>query len=117
MSALTLVKDTLEILKIGSCKKIEGLEGILPELSNLKWFTLTDSITLKNTEFINFLPKLETLIILGSSYFEDGNLMNLKGKLKHVSIDDKKHYNLKHKDFSLSCGSSWTGWGCSEGLL
>jgi hypothetical protein len=99
-SDLSFVKDSLEVLKIGSCKNIEGLETTLPKLVNLKWFTLTDSTTLKSTNFINYLPKLQTLIVLGSSYFEDGNLINLKGRLTHVSIDDKKHYNLKHKDFS-----------------
>lgn len=87
------------MLKIGSCKNIEGLEAILSQLVNLKCFSLIDSITLRSTSFVNFLPRLQTLIVLGSSYFEDGNLVNLKGRLKYVSIDDKKHYNLKHKDF------------------
>ena len=101
-SDLSFVKDSLDVLKIGSCKNIEGLDATLPKLVNLKWFTLTDSITLKSTGFINYLPKLQTLIVLGSSYFEDGNLINLKGRFKHIGIDDKKHYNLKQKDFSLS---------------
>ncbi len=99
---MSFVKDSLVVLKIGNCKNIEGLEATLPKLVNLKWFTLTDSITLKSTGFIHYLPKLQTLIVLGSSYFEDGNLINLKGRFKHISIDDKKHYNLKQKDFFLS---------------
>jgi len=101
VSDITFVKDNLEILKIGGCKNIEGLEPALPKLVNLKWFALTDSITLKSTSFVNYLTKLETLVVLGSSYFENGNLLNLKDRLSHVGIDDKKHYNLKYKDFSF----------------
>jgi hypothetical protein len=102
VSDMVFVKDSLETLKIGSCKNVEGLETTLPKLANLKWFALTDSITLKNVNFVSSLLKLQTLIVLGSSYFEDGNLMSLNGRLSHIGIDDRKHYNLKQKDFSLS---------------
>lgn len=98
VSELHHPKESLEILKIGNCKGVKGIEELLPELKQLKWFALTDSITLKNSKFADLMPKLEVLIALGSSYFEDGNISNLT-RLMHVSIDDKRHYNLKGKDF------------------
>ncbi len=101
VSDLSSIKESLEILKIGSCKKVEGIEEVLPKLTNLRWFALTDSVPLKSSRFIDMLPNLDTLVVLGSSYFENGDLSNLKGKMKHIGIDDKKHYSLKTKDFSL----------------
>lgn len=101
VSDLSLIKESLEILKIGSCKKVEGIEEVLPKLTNLRWFALTDAVPLKNSRFVDILPNLDTLVVLGSSYFENGDLSNLKGKMKHIGIDDKKHYSLKTKDFSL----------------
>jgi hypothetical protein len=97
-SDLSFIKGSLEVLKIGNCKKIENIENVLPGLTHLRWLALTDSVTLKNTRFADALPELEVLIVLGSSYFVDGDLSDLKKRLKHVSIDDKKHYNLKMAD-------------------
>jgi hypothetical protein len=101
VSDLSFIKESLEVLKIGRCKNVEGVEKVLTKLTNLRWFALTDSVTLKNTQFIDAMPNLDTLAVLRSSYFENGDLSNLKGRIKHVGIDDKKHYNLKTKDFSL----------------
>jgi hypothetical protein len=102
VSDLSFIKETLEILKIGGCKKIGGIEHILPDLKNLKWFQLTDSIPLSSINFVREMPKLETLIVLGSSYFIDGDIKYLKGRLKYVGIDNKKHYNMKFEDFKNS---------------
>jgi hypothetical protein len=98
---LSLINESLEVLKIESCKNIEGIDDVLPKLTHLRWFALTDSVTLKSTQFVDALPNLDTLVVLGSSYFENGNLNNLKNRMKHVGIDDKRHYNLKSMDFSL----------------
>jgi hypothetical protein len=100
-SALDLYRHekNLNTLKIGKCKKIVDLEQVIPALKNLQWLTIVDSITLRDSKFVEYLPNLDTLIILGSSFFENGDIDNLKGRVKTVSIDDKKHYSFKHKDF------------------
>lgn len=98
---LIFLKDTLEELKIGNCKQVQGIEEVLPKLAKLKWFALIDSIILKDTNFLKSLINLEVLVVLGTSYFENGDLTNLKGRFRHLGIDDKKHYNLKSKDFKI----------------
>ena len=97
---LSFIHSSLEILKIGNCKYIQGIEGVLQTLTNLRWIQLTDSVLLKDTKFIEFLPRLETLIVLGTSYFKNGDILNLNRKIKCVRIDNKRHYNLKQSDFN-----------------
>jgi hypothetical protein len=92
------IKESLEMLKIGHSKNVESIET-LSKLKKLKWLALVDSVPLPNSKFINELPALEVLVVLGSSYFVDGNIDNLRGKLKHVGIDDKRHYTPRTKDF------------------
>ena len=94
---LQQLKDSLEVLSIGNCKGVTGIYELLPRLKQLKSFTLTDSVVLKDSQFADLMPNLEMLAVLGSSYFENGDIKNL-ARLKHVGIDDKKHYNLKSKD-------------------
>jgi hypothetical protein len=98
LSELLKIKGSLEILKIGHSKNVVSIEA-LTKLKKLTWLSLVDSIPLADSKFINDLPALEVLVVLGSSFFVDGNIDNLKGKLRHVGIDDKRHYTLKTKDF------------------
>jgi len=91
--------DKIEILKIGCCPYVNDLMNTLPLLKHLTWFALTDSSTLESTSFVDSMPNLKTLIVLGKSYFRNGDLTNLKNKFKHVGIDNKRHYNLKYEDF------------------
>lgn len=93
---LRQLKDSLEVLKIGNCKGVRGIYELLPQLQRLKWFGLTDSVPLKDSRFADSMPNLEILVVLGSSYFENGDIKNLE-RLKHIGIDNKKHYNLKSK--------------------
>lgn len=97
LCGLLEISHSLEILKLSHSKKIESIDTI-KKLKKLKTFSIVDSVTLEDTGFVNQLPKLEILIVLGSSYFKNGDLSDLKGRLKHVSIDNKKHYNLKYED-------------------
>jgi hypothetical protein len=94
------LKNSLERLNISSCKNVHGLELLLPKLRNLNSLVLTDSVSLKSSAFVDSLPYLESLVVLGSSYFQDGDLTRLKGKFKHLGIDNKKHYNLKYEDLN-----------------
>lgn len=93
---LEKLAKSLEVFKLDHSKKVESFDTV-KKLKKLKTLSVVDSIQLENAKFVDDLPQLETLIILGSSYFIDGNLTNLK-RLKHVSIDDKRHYNLKYED-------------------
>jgi hypothetical protein len=91
--------NSLEELRIERCKNIKGLEVILPQLKSLITLAVIDSIALKSATFVGRLPNLKNLIVMGSSFFENGDLSNLKGRLEHLGIDNKKHYNLKFEDF------------------
>ncbi|MDB5150141.1 MAG: hypothetical protein JWQ57_4161 [Mucilaginibacter sp.] len=95
---LSCVKDTLEELSISNCKKVEGLE-VLSELKNLKRLSFVDSVPLNDISFTKRLTKLEILVVIGSSFFKNGNIKSLKGKIKYISIDNKKHYDIKFEDF------------------
>ncbi len=87
----------LTCLKIEKCKCLKNLDKLLETAQNLKYLSFIDSVTLPNTKIISKLPNLKTLVVLGSSYFEDENLDELR-KINWVSIDDKRHYNLKNCD-------------------
>lgn len=96
---LTYLKYKLEILKIGNCKNVKNVEYI-DSLEKLKWLAIVDSFKIKNVNFIKNLRNLEVLIVLGKSYFEDGDLSILRErKLRHVGIDNKRHYNVKYEEF------------------
>ena len=93
-----LVPPKLESLVFDRCKKIDRIETIF-ELKKIRNLSFIDSITLNSaSDFIKF-DELETLIVLGKSYFIDGNIKVLKNKLKHFSFDDKRHYNVKYEEF------------------
>ena len=91
IESLLSVRDTLEELAIGNCKKVEGL-GVLQNLSNLKRLSFSNSSPLDNADFVEDLKKLEILVVVGTSYFIDGNTSHLKNKIKYLSLDNKKHH-------------------------
>ena len=88
--------ETLEELKIEKCKELEHFEDCIVKFNSLKYLSLIDSVPISNDEFVFALQKLEVLVVLGTSYFIDGNISSLKSVLKHVSIDDKKSYSIKN---------------------
>jgi hypothetical protein len=86
----------LNILKIMNCKKVD-----IKNISNLKYleeFSIVDSVTLPDKNVFTNMEHLKSLIVLGSSYFCDGNLKELQDKLEYLGIDNKKHYNIKYID-------------------
>jgi len=86
--------DKIVELKIEKCKMLEHFEDCLNNFNSLKYFSLIDSVAVSNAEVIQKLKSIEIAVILGASYFVDGNIDQLIN-LKHVSVDDKKHYSLK----------------------
>lgn len=101
LSSLLASATNIEVLKIEKCRKVQNLELTLPLLKSLSCLSLIDSVLLSDTTLVNQMPQLRVLIVLGSSYFVNGNLEALKD-LKWVSIDNKRHYNLKHEDLPKS---------------
>ena len=89
--------ETLEELKFEKCKELEHLEDCIVKFNSLKYLSLIDSVPLSNSEFVFALQGLEILVVLGTSFFIDGNISSLKSVLRHVSIDDKKNYSIKNK--------------------
>jgi hypothetical protein len=91
-----LEQIVLSQLKITNCKKID-----IGELKNLKYleeFMLVDSVTIPDNNVFSKLEQLKSLIVLGSSFFCDGNLIELQNKLDYLGIDNKRHYNVKYID-------------------
>lgn len=87
----------LESLILSNSKNIINFESVYG-LKELKTLKLIDSISLKDTSIILNFPKLEMIVVTGKSQFMEGDLTMLK-KIKYVGITDRKHYNLKMKDF------------------
>jgi hypothetical protein len=87
--------ETLAELKIEKCKELEHLDDCLAKFISLKYLSLIDSVSISNAETLSQLKSIEIAVVLGTSYFIDGNINWLKD-LRHVSIDDKKHYSLKN---------------------
>lgn len=92
------LKDSLEEIRISYCKEVIGYDS-LKEFTSLKKLVLSDCNPVGNTSFIDYLPKLEQLTLVGKSYFEDGNINNLQRQGLTVGIDNKKHYTLKSNQF------------------
>ncbi|MDR2232687.1 MAG: hypothetical protein LBE56_06120 [Tannerella sp.] len=90
-----LEKINLKILKIENCKKVE-IQNVA-NLIQLEEFMLVDSAVISDNNIFLNLKKLKSLIVLGSSFFCDGNLFELQNRLEYLGIDNKKHYNIKFK--------------------
>ena len=95
ISALMNVKETLKMLRIDNCPKIENF-SILGELENLELLELTGSNTLPNLNFLKTMKNLKTFIL--NMNVLNGDL-SLCMNLSYVHLGaDRKHYNLKNND-------------------
>jgi hypothetical protein len=93
---LSGLAKTLESLEILSCKKIGDYES-LRKVKSLKTIKLGDSGVIKSLRFLEELPNLEFFSFVGTNVL-DGDLSYCKG-IGYVGFDEKRHYNLKMKDF------------------
>ncbi|MBD0401479.1 hypothetical protein [Flammeovirga sp. EKP202] len=89
-------KNTLIHLKLQLCRNIVGFES-LKELKQLIRLQIIDSSVVPSAYFVKELPNLTTLTVIRKSYFEDGNLDDLRN-IEYVIVDNKKHYNIKAKE-------------------
>lgn len=88
----------LEWLEIDSCKSLEYFEKVF-DISSLKELRLLNSVRVASPHQLDKLQNLEILVLLGTSYFKDGNLDPLKGRLRHLGIDKKRHYSISPEEF------------------
>jgi len=88
----------LEKLILAQCPQFQNKEDI-PLLQSVKWLRLTDCGTVEDCSIFYDMPNLEVLIITGKTYFVNGDLSGMMGRLKHFGFDNKRHYNLKAEDF------------------
>lgn len=89
---------SLSKLVLAQCPNIKDIENV-STLQSVKWLRITDSGVIKDCSFISKMKNLEVLIVNGKSYFENGDLTQAVGKLKHLGFDNKKHYSHKMEDF------------------
>ena len=89
----------LKELAIESYKNIEGFEEIFA-LKSLRTVKLVDSSEIEGGHNFCSMDMLETLIVLGSSKFKDGNLDPAKNKFKIFNFDNKRHYSINPDEFN-----------------
>jgi hypothetical protein len=94
------IPRNIEVLRLENSKKVENIEA-LKEFKKLKKLYLINSVQLENDSFVNDLKDLETIVVTQASYFVQGDLSNLYNhkNIKHVGINNKKHYNYTFEDF------------------
>ena len=78
----------LEVLKLEKCRNLPNFEKTLQRLKSLNHLSLIASESIKDAFFVTQLPKLKTLVVLGSSFFLNGDIDVLK-QLDWISTDDK----------------------------
>lgn len=111
LESLTKLKSIL----LGNCKKLSSLDGLgilknvtslsfdlcpqiknydeIGNLHNLENLQITDCKGVGSIKFIESLPGLKRLSLLGNTDVLDGNLMPAK-KVKEVFYKHRKHYNI-----------------------
>ncbi len=88
--------EKIQVLKIEKCKMIVHLEEWLTKFNSLNYLSLIDSVPLSSADVLLQAKSIEILVLLGTSFFINGDL-GLLNFFKHVSIDNKKHYSLKNE--------------------
>ena len=88
----------LEKLILSQCPHIQHKEDILL-LQTVKWLRLTDCGPIDDCALFCNMPNLEVLIVTGKSYFVNGDLSGMMGRLKHFGFEKKRHYSHKPEDF------------------
>jgi hypothetical protein len=90
--------NQLEKLILSQCPHLQNMEDF-PLFQSLKWLRLRDCGPIEDCSLFYDMPNLEVLIVTGKSYFVNGDLSGMMGRLKHFGIENKKHYSHKPEDF------------------
>ena len=81
-------------LTFNACPNIKNFE--LKNLPSLECLEITDCKDIKSIEFVENLPSLKKLILLGSTNVLDSNLKPAQ-RLEEVIVKHRNHYNVKIK--------------------
>lgn len=95
IDALSKVKETLKVLSIENCPKIQDF-SVLNQLENLEHLELFGNNELPNLDFLNNMKKLKTFSF--SMDVKDGDLSKCLNVSCVYSLRNRKHYNFKDKD-------------------
>lgn len=96
ISSLGKIKHSLKALRIENCPKIEDF-SVLNELENLELLELSGSNSLPNLQFLKKMKHLKTFTF--NMNVEDGDLSLCKDLTYVYCEKNRKHYNLKDKEF------------------
>jgi len=99
LSLKGLLELNISYLDIDRCKNIEN-EELIYKLKSLKTLKLIDSVVVESADKLNALVDLESLVVMGTSYFKDGNFDSMKNRFMHFGFDNKKHYSIKYDAFN-----------------
>lgn len=95
-------RDTLEVVILENCKRIEDLEEI-GQLTRLRKLILSECSQLESLKFILRLPDLEFLSFWGTTKILDGDLSYCieHPTLRYAGFDNKRHYSHKFEQVKL----------------
>lgn len=88
----------LEKLILSQCPHLQNKEDIYI-LQSVIWLRLTDCGPIDNCSLFYNMPNLEVLIVTGKSYFVNGDLSGMMGRVKYFGFENKRHYSHKPEDF------------------
>lgn len=92
------IKNQIKEFRITNCKNVIGYD-FLSELLNLEILVISNCNQVPSPLFARNLINLKQITVIGSSFFEDGNLSGLMRLGLTVGIDNKKHYNINSNEF------------------
>ena len=92
------LKNLLKEIRFNNSKNIVGYD-ILKKLTQLETIVFSDCNEISNSSFVDYLPNLKQLTVVGKSFFVDGNINNLQKNGLTIGIDNKKNYTLKSNAF------------------
>ena len=97
-----LLKDlnwlALRDVRFEQCSDVSTFDD-LEKAERLETLRIIDSGPIGSVLPFSRMRALHTLIVLGSSYFVDGNLGPLRKKLRAFSFDDRDHYSSLYEEF------------------
>jgi len=98
LSELKPIAENVKEIRFDNCKNIMNYTSLV-NLSNIEVIVFSDCNAIKDSTFVDSLRTLKQLTVIGKSFFEEGNIDNLKREGLTVGIDSKKHYTLKSNQF------------------
>jgi|LULW01.1.fsa_nt_gb hypothetical protein len=88
----------LKTLHVEKCNAADNCDVIYSSntISELK---IIDSFNVPSAKMLLQMRMLKTLVVMGKSMIQHGDLSPLMMKLEHFSFDNKRHYSVKYEEF------------------